>query len=336
MGQNTIDVNYTSLILQRLLADYRFTAILTLRAQKAISRFLVLELMYYEGVSLRKAPLKPNTAAPILFISPLLASLCLAMPAQAAVQSVFQSVSQSISMVSSIQAISSPSFYQQQDKLKYVHNSSPHTLDFSFLSDQSERRQDLSYRELELAKDIAERENIVQTGDGQEKEAEIKRTEKQSIEKQSIKERFQQQIQTQKRLLTKHYLQSSSGHKNFQTILAAAREKHSPLQGRYLNANDFNTNQINIHRPDLTLLRQIPQKVDQMKADFQASVQQQPEQLKQAMSAAKNDLQQRSGDRISGPLYKLRAFIQHTVKNPLSRLLKKVSAVAQKAADQLQ
>jgi len=345
-------------------------------------RPVVLRLLYYEGVLLRKKLLKLTPATHLLFISPLLASFYFATPPMAAAQRLppiapeqtapeqtapEQIAQEQIAQVQTDQlsptpSVPRPSFYEQQrDKLRYEPNSTPLSTDFSFLrKDKSEQAPSSKQvpptdndrfivEEQNTHRNRADENRDSLESHNNSRDIELGKPELKTVDldndlekKQPFKDRVQQQIRAQKRNSTKIRSAFSSEHKDPHVILKAAKKKHSPLQGRNLTIESFNADKVNIRAPEIApLAQQISEKIDQLKidqlkADLRTNLQQQPEQLRQVMAAAKTDIQQRSADKISGPLNNLKALIQRNIKDPLSRLLRKVSAAAQETAEQLQ
>ena len=263
------------------------------------------------------------------------------MPAQAAVSS----ARSAITPASASQPANDQSFYQQQrDKLKYTPESTLLSPDFSRLRKRNEPIR-IEQHEYELGE-------VETTKPSSDCTANKKQTKQQNKQSPAILSTFPKLNWSNKREDTfnpdgaielddkanrEPYI---SQHRDPRVILETARKKHSPLQGRdlnvRLNVKTFSPDTLNIRKPGLASLKQLPEKISQIKNELHSNIQQQPEQLKRILTTTKTDLQQRSAAQISGPLDRVKTFIQRSVKDPLSHLLRKVGIAAQETADQLQ
>ena len=296
---------------------------------------------------------------------PLLASLSFALPAQAALPPYL------IAEATAIPSANTTSFYQKQrDKLQYTPDATPLSLDFPFLQKESlspKTQQNDLHSSGSEASETPPTAAPAQSRREQNQERKRQRkplrstpssigqavTQKQTKEnpsqrnanslneyigkQQSGKKHTQSHTQKQGNKLPQPKSKPFAGHRDPYAILEAARKKHSLLQGNHLSIGLFKQNKISFQKPNLEPLKQqIPQKINQLKSDLEANIQQQPEQVKRAIATATSDLQQRSAEKISGPMDNLNAFIRRTIKEPLSNLLRKIGTSAQEAAERLQ
>ncbi|MEM6597825.1 MAG: hypothetical protein AAF635_06585 [Cyanobacteria bacterium P01_C01_bin.69] len=258
------------------------------------------------------------------------------MPAQADIQPDVQPLPSAIAQISTPESSHSSSFFQKQrDKLKYSPDAIPPSLNFSFSQKRNSSIQPAQPKRAQttqtldsaiLQEEKTKRENIGQ---------------KTTISERRSNNKLEDTTYLRDKLKFKFELDPGE-HRNPLEILAAAKENHSPLQGRHLDFESLSMGKIKIKKPELVSLKQqLPKKIDQLKAELHTRLQRQPEQLKRTVAATKADLQKRSEEIVSNPLNSnllsgVKEFVQRNIKTPLSRVLRRIGIAAQETAEQLE
>ncbi|MEL6161200.1 MAG: hypothetical protein AAFR18_18480 [Cyanobacteria bacterium J06627_32] len=137
-----------------------------------------------------------------------------------------------------------------------------------------------------------------------------------------IKKTFQQPKQTRKEATHRTFER-----RNPYSIIAAARQKHSPLQAQ----------SISFDKPAISpSIDQLTERISRAKTQLASDIKQHPKRLRDKLAIATADLQKQSTRKLKDSTNNIRALFQKRIKAPLRNLLQKIEAAAHKAAEQLQ
>ncbi|MEL6603537.1 MAG: hypothetical protein AAFP20_09975 [Cyanobacteria bacterium J06614_10] len=111
------------------------------------------------------------------------------------------------------------------------------------------------------------------------------------------------------------------------SIVAAARQKHSPLQGR----------SISFKEPAIVLqIKQWAGQIASTKQRIASDIKQQPEQIRAVLMIATADLQKQSTRKLKTHADNVHSLFQDKIKAPLRNLFKKIEAAAHETVVRLQ
>ena len=139
---------------------------------------------------------------------------------------------------------------------------------------------------------------------------------------QVSKKTSQQQIQ-----LRKLFTRRASKRRDPYSIVAAARQKHSPLQGR----------SVSFGKPAIgPQVKQWTEQISSTKQQLASGIKQQPKQIREVLAIATADFQKQSTQKLKNHANNIHTLFQEKIKAPLRNLFKKIEDAAHETVVRLQ